>query len=57
MPTFVSELGHLKALEITKRQIITFLDSVVDRGAPIVANRTYTLLKQMFTWAAAKDLI
>ena len=57
VPTFVSELGHLKALEITKRQIITFLDSVVDRGAPILANRTYTLLKQMFTWAAAKDLI
>lgn len=57
VPTVISELGHVKALEITKRQIITFLDSVVDRGAPILANRTYTLLKQMFTWAAAKDLI
>lgn len=57
VPTFVSELGHVKALEITKRQIVAFLDSVVDRGAPILANRTYTLLKQMFTWAAAKDLI
>lgn len=55
--TFISELGHVKAVEISKRQIVAFLDSVVDRGAPILANRTYTLLKQMFTWAAAKDLI
>ena len=57
VPTFLSELGHLKAPDLTKRRIIEFLDSIVDRGAPVAANRTYALLKQFFEWAAAKDLI
>ncbi|MGH8255578.1 MAG: tyrosine-type recombinase/integrase [Steroidobacteraceae bacterium] len=55
--TVVSELGKLKACELTKRQIVGFLDDIVDRGSPVTANRIYALLKQMFTWAAAKDLI
>lgn len=57
VPTFVSELGHLKARDITKRQIIEFLDGVVGRGSPVTANRIYSLLNQMFDWAAAKDMI
>lgn len=57
VPTFISELGSVKAPELTKRQIIEFLDGIVDRGAPVTANRTYALLKQLFEWAAAKDLI
>jgi integrase len=36
---------------------VTFLDKIVDRGAPVTANRVYSLLKQMFAWAAAKDII
>ena len=52
-----AQLGKLKARELTKRQLIAFLDSIVDRGAPITANRVYALLKQLFDWAAAKDLI
>jgi len=57
VPTFGSQLGKLKARDLTKRQLIAFLDSIVDRGAPITANRVYALLKQLFDWAAAKDLI
>lgn len=57
VPTFVSELGAIKAPELTKRQLIAFLDGIVDRGSPVSANRTYALLKQLFEWAAAKDLI
>ncbi len=56
-PTFISVLGHLKGQEVTKRQIVKLLDDTVDRGAPVGANRVYSLLKQFFTWAAAKDLI
>jgi integrase len=56
-PTFLTVLGHFKGQDITKRQIVKFLDDNVDRGAPISANRIYSLLKQFFTWAAAKDLI
>jgi integrase len=56
-PTCVSTLGQIKVRELTKRQLIAFLDSIVDRGAPVTANRTYALLKQLFDWAAAKDLV
>lgn len=57
VPSLVSELGHIKVGDLTKRQLIQFFDSVVDRGAPVGANRVHTLAKQMFEWAAAKDLI
>jgi integrase len=57
VPTFVSQLGKENAHDLTKRQIIAFLDSVVDRGSPVTANRNHALLDQMFEWAAAKDLI
>lgn len=55
--TLISELGTVRAREVTRRQLIAFLDSIVARGAPVVANRVHALLVQMFTWAAAKDLI
>lgn len=57
VPTVLSELGDRKARDITKRDVVAFLDSIVDRGAPVTANRVYSLLKQMFTWAAGKDII
>lgn len=56
-PTLVSIHGKDKAKDLTKRQLVALLDHIVDRGAPVKANRTYALLKQMFNFAAAKDLI
>jgi integrase len=55
--TLISQLGSRKARELTRRELIAFLDDIVDRGAPVTANRVHALLKQMFDWAAAKDLI
>jgi integrase len=55
--TLVSEYGKVNARDLTKRQLITLLDGIVDRGAPVSANRTHALLKQLFDWAAAKDLV
>ncbi len=57
VPTLVSELGAAKARDVTRRQLITFLDSIVERGSPVTANRVHALLAQMFDWAAAKDMI
>jgi integrase len=56
-PTLISVHGKLNARDLTKRQVIALLDGMVDRGAPVSANRTYSLLKQLFDWAAAKDLV
>jgi integrase len=55
--TLVSEYGRTNARDLTKRQLVALLDGIVDRGAPISANRTHALLKQLFDWAAAKDLL
>lgn len=55
--TLLSVHGKVNARDLTKRQLIALLDEIVDRGAPITANRTYALLNQLFEWAAAKDLI
>jgi integrase len=55
--TLVSEYGRINARDLTKRQLIALLDCIVDRGAPVSANRTHALLKQLFDWAAAKDLL
>jgi integrase len=53
----VDKIGTEKARDITRRQLIQLLDDIVDRGAPVTANRVYSLLKQCFEFAAAKDLI
>jgi integrase len=55
--TLISEFGKVHARDLTKRQLIALLDGIVDRGAPVSANRTHALLKQLFDWAAAKDLV
>jgi len=55
--TLLSKHGALKAREITKKQLVDLLDDIVDRGSPVMANRLYALLKQLFEFAAAKDLI
>ena len=49
--------GKIRAPEITRRQLVRLLDAVVDRGAPVTANRVHALCKQLFEWAAAKDII
>jgi integrase len=49
--------GRRKAQEITRRDAITLLDRIVDRGSPIAANRTLALVRRMFGWAVSRDII
>ena len=57
VPTMVSELGSIKARDITQRDLVCFLDGIVARGANVTSNRVHALLVQMFKWAVAKDLV
>ena len=50
-------VGRMKAEDLTRRHLVRLLDAIVDRGAPVTANRVHALLVQMFNWGAAKDLI
>ena len=40
---------------VRPRDVRRLLDTIVDRGAPIQANRTFALLRRVFNWAAAPD--
>jgi integrase len=46
-----------KVQEITKRDIVSLLDEINDRGAPIMANRTLAATRKLMNWAVARDII
>ena len=49
--------GARKARSIRRRDIIDLLDKIFDRGAPIMANRTYTVIRRMFRFAVERDIV
>jgi integrase len=44
-----------RAADVTPWDVRALLDTIVDRGAPIQANRTFALVRRVFNWAAAPD--
>ena len=48
---------RLKGSEITRRNVISLLDGLVKRGAPIQANRVHSLINMIFNWAISRDLL
>jgi len=46
-----------KAFDIKRRDVIWLLDKIVDRGAPIQANRTLALIRKIFNWGISRDLV
>lgn len=51
------ELGAQLAVEVCKSDIVSLLDKIVDRGAPIGANRTLALLRKLYNWAIAEGYL
>jgi integrase len=51
------KLGHKPIHEVARADIRHAIKNIADRGAPIVANRTLSLLRMMFNWARKQDLI
>lgn len=49
--------GGMKAKAITRRDVITLLDGIVERGAPIQANRLLAAIRKMFNFAVGRDVI
>jgi len=49
--------GGRKAKDIVRRDIVKLLNEIVDRGAPIQANRTLTVLRRMFRFAVGQAII
>lgn len=49
--------GGEKAGDITQRHIVRLVNEIVDRGAPVQANRTLTILRRMFRFGVAQAII
>ncbi len=47
--------GDRAAKSITRRDIIDMVDDIVDRGAPIWANRVLSMTNTYFTWLLGRD--
>lgn len=50
-------LGDRDIASITKRDIIELLDTIVDRGSPLMANRILSTLKKFFGWLCERDTV
>ena len=48
---------RLRAREVSRRDVIALLDGLVNRGAPIQANRVHSLISKIFNWAVSRDLL
>ena len=44
-------IGAKRIGDVTKNDILTILDAIVDRGSPTTANRTLAVLHKFFSWA------
>ncbi len=49
--------GRRKAKDIRRRDVIFLLDKIVQRGAPITANRALAIIRRMFNWAIEQDIL
>jgi integrase len=55
-PTVLQLWSGRKVQEITKRDVITLLDTVRDR-APVMANRNLAAVRKLFNWCLVRDVI
>ena len=46
-----------KVRDIKRRDVIALLDAIVERGAPIQANRVLALVRKMFNWGISRDVV
>ena len=49
--------GHRRVKDIKRQDVADLLDRIVDRGAPVAANRTLALLSRMFNFAIERGSI
>ena len=48
---------HRPISDIGRRDVTALLDGIIDRGAPVQANRTLVVVRKLFNWALDRGLI
>jgi integrase len=51
------KLGDKPLAAVTKPDVHDLLDGIVDRGAPVVANRTLAVFRRFFNWTIERGII
>ncbi len=49
--------GRRKAADITRSDVLHLLDRIVDRGAPVMANRTLALVSRIYTFGVERGVV
>jgi integrase len=49
--------GRRKARDIGRRDVVLLLDGIIERGAPIQANRTLSVIRRMFNFAISRGML
>jgi integrase len=49
--------GRRPIAAITRADVIALLDSIVDRGSPIMANRTLAVVRKLFSWCVERGTL
>ena len=49
--------GSRKVASIKRRDVIDWVDRLMQRGKPTMANRTFEVARKMFSFAVARDLV
>jgi integrase len=49
--------GSRRVQEIARRDVVELMDAIVDRGAPVSANRTLAVIRRMFGWLVERGVI
>lgn len=52
-----SAWGERRVQQITRRDVIELLDSIVDRGKPIAANRALAYMRRFFNWLIERSVL
>ena len=53
----IPKWGGRKAKDIKRRDVIELLDAIVARGAPIQANRVFSVVRRAFKFAVERDML
>ncbi|MCJ2111928.1 tyrosine-type recombinase/integrase [Methylobacterium sp. E-025] len=58
LATHVLPLWRARSIqEITRRDVVELMDAIVDRGAPVSANRTLAVIRRMFAWLVERSVL
>jgi integrase len=53
----VSRWGDRKITDVRRRDLVVILDQIVDRGAPVMANRILAYTRKLFSYAVKRDVL